>query len=381
MSKRKILVVSSSRADFYLIESLLKKLNKKKNNKIFLLLLGSHFIKNNEEEKKIKIKKIFLKKIKLKLDKDDQKSILEFLGKLFSGYIKKILDIKPHILVILGDRYEILPVAYISTILKIPIAHIHGGEKTEGSYDDNIRHSITKMSHLHFVTTNNHKKRIEQLGEKKRNVYNFGALGVENLLKTKLLNKNLIQKKLGIKLKNNYFLVTFHPVTLSRNYEDINNLLKVLSNFNDFYIIFTAPNIDHGNIKIIKKIKNFVKKNSNAFFFKNLGQSVYFSLMKYSKCVIGNSSSGIIEAPSLNIPILNIGDRQKGRDKSKIVVNCKNQEKDILKSLNYILSKGFLQKVKKYNNPYNKKNTAQKIANVISNIELNNLIYKTFNDK
>ena len=304
-----------------------------------------------------------------------------FLGKLFSGYIKKILDIKPHILIILGDRYEILPVAYISTILKIPIAHIHGGEKTEGSYDDNIRHSITKMSHLHFVTTNNHKKRIEQLGEKKRNVYNFGALGVENLLKTKLLNKNLIQKKLGIKKKNNYFLVTFHPVTLSRNYEDINNVLKVVSNFNDFYIIFTAPNIDHGNIKIIKKIKNFVKKNSNAIFFKNLGQLVYFSLMKYSKCVIGNSSSGIIEAPSLNIPILNIGDRQKGRDKSKIVVNCKNQEKDILKSLNYILSKGFLQKVKKYNNPYNKKNTAQKIANVISNIELNNLIYKTFNDK
>jgi UDP-hydrolysing UDP-N-acetyl-D-glucosamine 2-epimerase len=377
--KKKILIISSGRADFYLLENLMVNSLKKKINSN-LLLIGSHFIKGYGKVKVSKeIKNKLINKVQLNLQSDNPQKILFFVSKLINKISKKFQKINPNLIVVLGDRYETLTVVYTAALMKIPVAHIHGGEITKGAIDDNFRHAITKMSHLHFTSTATYKKRIVQLGEKKSNVHNVGSLGVENLKRVKFYDKKEIENKIGIKIKKKLHLVTFHPVTLDKN-EKIDHLLSALSELKDTTLIFTAPNIDPDNINIIKKINKFNKQNKNSIFLRSLGQKLYFSCLKISDGVIGNSSSGIIEAPSLKIPTLNIGIRQKGRVMSNSIISCANNKLSIQNALQKIKSKKFLSKIKNEINPYYQLNTSEKIINVIKKTKIDKLILKSFYD-
>ena len=248
---------------------------------------------------------------------DSIKSNLSNISKVFTGFADLIMKNSFDIVILLGDRYEIFAFAIVSSFFKLPIAHIHGGELSMGSLDDAMRHSITKLSHVHFVSTSTYKKRVIQLGEIPQKVHNVGSLGVENLKSIKLLSKNSIEKKLKIKFKKNNILVTFHPETLEKNtFSNLIQLLNALKKLQNYLIIFTRSNADNENNKFTRRIIKFINKNKNSIMFNSLGAVNYFSVIKQVDFVIGNSSSGIVEAAIPNIPVVNIGTRQKGRIRS-----------------------------------------------------------------
>tara|TARA_B110000977_G_scaffold123703_1_gene158616 strand:- start:28192 stop:29328 length:1137 start_codon:yes stop_codon:yes gene_type:complete len=375
--KKKIWVISGGRAEYFLLESLIHKLKKFDTT---LVLTGSHFFKKYGYTFSQIKKTIPIKKIKINLKSDSRGEILLFMSKLIQQFTKKMSTNKPDLIMILGDRYEIFSVAVCAMILKIPIAHIHGGEITEGAFDDSIRHAITKLSHLHFVTTEKYKNRVIQMGENRKNVHNVGSLGVENTQRIKLLKKKEIEKKLNFTLNKKNLLITFHPVTLTKNIESIDPLLKSLSKLRDTNLLFTSPNIDPGNNIILKKIKSFVSRNKNSKLFPSLGQKLYFSCIKVFDGVVGNSSSGIIEVPSFQKGSINIGNRQKGRIAAKNVINCKNNETSIDLSIKKLLSKKFKEDIKKNKNPYFQKNTSTNIVNTLKKLSFKDLPYKNFFD-
>ena len=375
--KKKIWVISGGRAEYFLLESLIHKLKKFDTT---LVLTGSHFFKKYGYTFSQIKKTIPIKKIKINLKSDSRGEILLFMSKLIQQFTKKMSTNKPDLIMILGDRYEIFSVAVCATILKIPIAHIHGGEITEGAFDDSIRHAITKLSHLHFVTTEKYKNRVIQMGENRKNVHNVGSLGVENTQRIKLLKKKEIEKKLNFTLNKKNLLITFHPLTLTKNIESIDPLLKSLSKLRDTNLLFTSPNIDPGNNIILKKIKSFVSRKKNSKLFPSLGQKLYFSCIKVFDGVVGNSSSGIIEVPSFQKGSINIGNRQKGRIAAKNVINCKNNETSIDFSIKKLLSKKFKEDIKKNKNPYFQKNTSTNIVNILKKLSFKDLPYKNFFD-
>ena len=378
--KKKIWIISGSRSEYFLLENLIHKLKKVKRYNLILVLTGSHFLKKYGYTYSQIKKNITIKKIKINLQSDSRVKILIFMSKLMQKFTKEINKDKPDLIILLGDRHEILTIAICAMILKVPIAHIHGGEITEGAFDDQIRHAITKLSHLHFVSTEKYKKRVSQMGENKNNVHNVGSLGVENIKRIKFLKKNVIEKKLKFNLNKKNLLITFHPVTLHKQNETIDPLLNSLGKLKDTNLLFTSPSADPGSNAIIKKIKKFVSKNKNSKFYFSLGQQLYFSCVKIFDGVVGNSSSGIIEVPSLKKGSINIGNRQKGRVVSKSIINCKNNEASIDLSLKKLLSKKFIKNVKNNKNPYYKKNTSNMIINVLKSVSFKDLPYKNFFD-
>lgn len=378
--KKKIWIITGNRSEYFLLENLIHKLKKIEKYDSVLVVTGSHFLrKYGYTYSQIK-KNIQIKKIKINLDSDSREKILIFMSKLMQKFSKEMSKGKPDLIILLGDRYEIFALATCATILKIPIAHIHGGEITEGAFDDQIRHAITKLSHLHFVTTEKYKKRILQMGENKKNIYNVGSLGVENIKRIKFLKKNVIEKKLKFNLNKKNLLISFHPVTLDQKNETIIPLLNSLHKLKDTNLLFTSPSADPGSNTIIKEIKKFVSKNENSKFYPSLGQQLYFSCVKIFDGVIGNSSSGIIEVPSLKKGFINIGNRQKGRVASKSVISCKNNEVSIDFALKKLLSQRFNENLKSIKNPYYKKNTSNMILNVLKRTSFKNLPYKIFSD-
>lgn len=377
MKKFKILVFTSGRSDFDLLLPLIKRLENNILISLTLIVTGSHLSTkhgftlnyvNNHHLKKIK-------KIDIKCNNVTEKNISFIFSKaqvLYSKYLattKEEIDLS----IILGDRYEALAFAAACFFSNVPIAHIHGGEITRGAKDDAIRHIITKFSNLHFVSNEEHKKRVIQLGENKSNVFNCGLLGYENLYKMKLINKGKIEKKLKINFDKKTILVSYHSVTTVSKKDNIfqfQQVLEALNMYKTFNIIFTSPNIDPGNIDIIKMIKKFINKNENAYFFKSLGQKLLFSVAKNSNIFIGNSSSGILEIPFLDIPVLNIGDRQKGRFQFVKVIESIPKKKVIIKNIDNII------KEKK-----KKKNYQSKLVKNASSLIANNIIKKIKNKK
>ena len=322
---KKILFISSSRADYGLLRDVIKE-TQKLNSKTYLLVTGSHlskeFGKTVSEIKKDKIKNIIKKKF---LEKQFSESdISRYVAKSIEITSNVIRKLKPDVFIILGDRCEMLGSAIAAMIFRIPIAHIHGGEITYGAYDDSVRHSITKLSHLHFPAHNQYKNRLIQLGENPKTIFNYGGLGAHSIFNTKILKRLDLEKMLKIKLKKKIILVTFHPVTLEKNQSksQIKNLIKFLGRLNEFTIIITSPNFDNETVDLKKEILDFVKKKNNVFYYDSLGNKAYISLMKISYLVIGNSSSGILETPSFGIRTINIGNRQNGRIIPKNVINC-----------------------------------------------------------
>tara|TARA_A100001015_G_scaffold303897_1_gene394263 strand:+ start:810 stop:1952 length:1143 start_codon:yes stop_codon:yes gene_type:complete len=369
---KKVLFVSSSRADYGLIRNVII-CSQKINKKTYLLVTGSHlsseFGQTIKEIKKDKIKNIIKKRLfKKKLlnrtlsDNDISNYIAESI-KLTSQTIN---NLSPDVMVLLGDRYELLGSAIAAMSFRLPIAHIHGGEVTSGAIDDSIRNSISKLSHLHFPIHDKYRKRLIQLGENPKTIFNYGGLGAFSISKTQLLSKLKLEKKLKIKLDKKIILSTYHPVTLEKNQSkyQIKNLLKFLSSFKNEIIIFSSSNSDNEADIINKEILNFVKLNDNAYFFNSLGNSSYFSLMKIAFLVVGNSSSGVLETPSFGTKTINIGNRQDGRITSNNIINCDYTFRSIQKAFIKIKKRP-----KKIFNPFLKKETPLKIAKKILNFK------------
>ena len=346
MKKFNILVFTGGRSDFDLLMPLIKKLEVSKHINLNLLASGSHLsIKHGLTINYVK-KKIFknIKKLDIKCDNVNEKNIPKTFGNAQNVYGKYFSNLKKKIdlSIVLGDRYEALAFTAACFFSNIPIAHIHGGEITSGAKDDTIRHVMTKFSNLHFVSNEEHKKRVLQLGEDMANIFNCGLLGYENLCKIKLINKKQIEQALKINLDKKIILVSYHSVTTLSKNENIlqfKQVLHALNVYKKFNIIFTSPNIDPGNTDILIMIKKFILKNKNAHFYKSLGQKLFFSVAKNSNIFIGNSSSGILEIPFLNTPVLNIGNRQKGRFQFVKILNSISKKEIIIKNINKILKK------------------------------------------
>ncbi len=382
---KKICAVTGSRADYGLLSPLLFKLKSSNKFQLQLAVTGTHISKNHGYT----ITEIvddghdIDKKIDIKLTDDTPSQIIKSTGMGMIGFSDAFEELKPDLVILLGDRFEILSAAFSAFIKNIPIAHIHGGESTEGAYDEGIRHSITKMSFWHFVATNDYKKRVIQLGEEPGRVFKVGGLGVDLIKQTKLLSKDELASKLNIDFKQKNILVTYHPETLSKtsSYKSFSILLDALNDFKEIYLIFTMPNSDT-NSKIIKTLINdFVEKNNDrAISFDSMGYLNYLSTMNYVDGVVGNSSSGILEAPTFKIGTINIGERQKGRHMANSIIQCKCSKKSIKDSLKKMFSKNFNDKLSLVKNPYGEGNASDKIISILEEKEIPLNIKKKFYD-
>ena len=387
MKKRKICVVTGSRAEYGILRGLMKAIMEDPELTLQVIATNQHLSKIQGETYKEIERDGFTIDYKVYMADDDApdnaNTTAKSISRGVSGFADAFDALQPDLLLILGDRYEMLAVASTALIYKIPIAHLHGGEITEGAFDDAIRHAITKMSHLHFTSTEAYRKRVIQLGEQPDRVFNVGALGVENVMKNDFMTKEEIEQSLNFQMTDKCFLCTYHPVTLSNMSSEaqVLNLLKALDSYKDYHIIFTYSNSDTNSQIIIKSIQEYVDQNpGRCMFIPSLGQRRYFSALKYVKAVLGNSSSGIIEVPSFGIPTLNIGDRQKGRLAADSVLNCETDTQSILTGLDRVLSPQFIETASKTQNPYEKENTAQAIFDVISTYPLEQLNQKHFYD-
>jgi len=379
---KKICVVTGSRAEYGLLKWLMKDIESDGQLQLQTIVTGSHLSSaygstyKEIESDGFKIDK----KIKILDGADDEIDTARSLGNAITYHAKAINDLRPDLLLVLGDRYEIFGAVSSALICRIPVIHVHGGETTEGAYDEAIRHSITKMSHLHFVATDDYRKRVIQLGEHPDRVYKVGGLGLDSINNLKLLNRQDLEKKLKLSFAKKNLLVTFHPVTLdigAAKHQTL-ELLKALNALKDTNIIFTMPNADTDGIKIYEILKNYEKENNNMKVFKSLGQQKYFSCIANVDGVVGNSSSGIIEVPSFKKGTINIGDRQKGRTQASSIINCEPNSESILSSINYLYSSKFKEIVKNTTNPYGKGGASKKIISIIKTIPLDGIIKKTF---
>ncbi len=324
--RKKVCIFTGSRAEYGLLKPLIDEILNDKSLKLQLLVSGMHLspefgLTYKEIEKDgLKIDE----KVEIILSADTPSAISKSIGLGLIGYADALNRLKPDLVVILGDRFEALAFAIASYIHRIPIAHLYGGEETLGAIDNSFRHSITKMSNLHFVSTEQYRKRVIQLGEEPRRIFKVGAIGLDNIKKMKLLKKLDLEKQLNFKIESPTLLVTYHPETTENKSEgDFKEILKALDDFKNLKVIFTKPNADTYGRIIINMIDDYVKRNKDkAIAFINLGQLKYLSCMNYIDGILGNSSSGIIEAPSFKIGTINIGDRQRGRIKAKSIIDC-----------------------------------------------------------
>ena len=381
---KKICVVTGTRAEFGLLYWLLKEIEANKEFQLQLIATGMHLspefgLTYQTIEKEFKINK----KIEMLLSSDTSVGISKSMGLAQISFAESYDELKPDIVIVLGDRYEIFSATSAAMIARIPIAHIHGGEKTEGAFDESIRHSITKMSHLHFTATNEYKNRVIQLGEHPSRVFNVGGMGIENIKRLKLLSKDEFEKSIEFKLNIKNILVTFHPVTLENSTakEQFQQLLDAIDELEDTNIIFTKANSDTDGRVINQMIDEYVTKNfQKSVQFTSLGQLRYLSALQYVDAVVGNSSSGLAEAPSFKIGTINIGDRQKGRIKASSVIDCEPNKDSILKSFEKLYSKEFQETLKTTINPYGDGCASKKIVEILKNVDLKNILKKSFYD-
>jgi len=380
---KKVCVVTGSRAEYGLLRLVMREIKDSPNLNLQIIATGMHLspefgLTYTEIEKD---GFTIDKKVEMLLNSDTSKGVATSMGLGMIGCANALEDLKPDLILILGDRFEIFSLVSTAMIFRIPVAHLHGGELTEGLIDESIRHSITKMSHLHFVATKEYRDRVIQLGENPKNVFQVGGLGIDNIFKMKLLNRSQLEDSLDFKLAEKNLLITYHPVTLEKeNSEDqLKNLLSALEELKDTNIIFTMPNADMDSRILFKLIKEFVNRNSKfANYYTSLGQLKYLSCLKHIDAVIGNSSSGLIEAPSFKKGTINIGNRQKGRIKAESVIDCIPEKESILKAINKIYSKEFQIKLKSVSNPYGNGGASDKIIKILNKKSFDNITKKKF---
>jgi GDP/UDP-N,N'-diacetylbacillosamine 2-epimerase (hydrolysing) len=379
----KICVVTGTRAEYGLLYWTMKAIQDNPNLELSVCVTGMHLsYEFGLTYKQIESDGFQIDgKIEMLVSSDSSVGITKSIGLGLIGFADFFDKTKPDWILVLGDRFEIFAAVTSAMIARIPVAHCHGGEATEGLIDEAIRHSITKMSHLHFTSTIEYRNRVIQLGEQPDSVFHVGALGIENINRLNLLNKEEFESAIDFKLSSLNFLVTFHPVTLDNASaeEQFVELVQALSVFKEAKIIITKPNADHDGRVIIQLIDEFVSKNpTNAISFISLGQIRYLSAIRHCQVVIGNSSSGLIEVPSFEKPTVNIGDRQQGRIESKSVISCKPEKKSILEAINRALSEDFQNQLPNIKNPYGEGNSSIKILDTILSKSVHNVLKKKF---
>jgi GDP/UDP-N,N'-diacetylbacillosamine 2-epimerase (hydrolysing) len=379
----KICIITGTRADYGLLYWTMKAIEEDPNLELSVCVTGMHLSPEfGLTYKQIEFDGFQINgKVEMLLSSDTSVGISKSMGLAQIGFADFFERSKPDWVLVLGDRFEIFSSVTAAMIARIPVAHCHGGEATEGLIDEAIRHAITKMSHLHFTSTNDYRNKVIQLGEQPKSVFNVGALGIENINRLRLFNKEELESHIKFKLSSLNFLVTFHPVTLDHasTEQQFKELLNALLAFKEAKIIFTKSNADHDGRMINQLIDDFVNKNSDrAISFVSLGQLKYLSAIKYCKVVIGNSSSGLIEVPSFKKATINIGDRQKGRVQAKSVISCKPEMKAIVESIQTALSDEFQLQLQNVENPYGEGNSSYKIVEAIQNASIQNILKKEF---
>ncbi len=390
--KKKICIVTGSRAEYGLFYWLMREIQDDADLELQIIATGMHLSSEfGLTHKFIEQDGFYInRKVEILLSSDTSVGISKSMGLAMIGFAESYANLNPDIIVVLGDRFEIFCAASSACVARIPITHIHGGETTVGAIDEAFRHSITKMSHLHFTSTEVYKNRVIQLGESPERVFNVGALGVENINRIQLLSKTELEEQINFDLGESFFLVTFHPVTLENATAEkqFTFLLSALDQFVkeqdknlDYKVIFTKANSDNDGRIINQMIDEYVTQNKDkTISFTSMGQLRYLSAMKYASAVIGNSSSGIIETPSFKVSTVNIGDRQKGRIKAKNIINCVPDKNIIVKSIKKAVSSDFLNSINKIESPYEQGKTASKIKNTIKEFNLNKILKKEFYD-
>jgi len=386
MSKKRVCIITGCRAEWGLFYPLAKEI--KKNKDLFLLQIiatGAHLSRDYGLTYK-EIEKDDFKigdKVNTLLPGDTEEAIAKSVALGITRLTNTLKSRNPDLVLLLGDRFETFSAAVACLFLKIPVAHIHGGELTEGSLDDVIRHSLTKMAHLHFVSTEIYGKRVIQMGEAPERVFNVGALGLDNIANTPLLNKEELEKKLNFKLGKKNIIITFNPSTREEkdiSKKQLNCLLKVVGNLQNTKVIFTNPNADMYSICLRRIINRYISKNRNrAAAFTSLGRKLYLSALRLMDAAAGNSSSGIIEAPSLGIPSINIGNRQRGRVKACSVIDAEGSLKSIKEAFKKAFSDKFREGCKNIKNPYGNGHAAQRILDIIKNVNFDISGKKFFN--
>jgi GDP/UDP-N,N'-diacetylbacillosamine 2-epimerase (hydrolysing) len=381
---KSVCVVTGTRAEYGLLRMLLKEILSSKKINLQLLVTGAHLSqKYGFTYKEIEADGFPIDwKVYMFDEENDAVAITKAMGKALSGFADAYAALKPDIVVLVGDRYETLMAAVAAMMASIPIAHIHGGEVTEGAIDEAIRHSVTKMAHLHFVSTENYKTRVIQLGEDVRRIYLVGGLGVDNIKKILLLPKDILEEKINFKFGRHNLLVTFHPATLEKERieHQIDELLAALSTLNETRIIFTMPNADPQSDIIRNKVNEFSTSRANVKVYESLGQLNYLSIIPFIDAVVGNSSSGLLEVPSFKKPTINIGSRQNGRLKASSVVDCNAERDSIIEAIKLVYSSAFQDGLKNTINPYGTGGASNFIAQILEKVDVGSLLVKKFND-
>tara|TARA_B100001121_G_C18699615_1_gene626792 strand:- start:9922 stop:11082 length:1161 start_codon:yes stop_codon:yes gene_type:complete len=380
---RKIAVFTGTRAEYGLLYWIIKGINERKNCDLQLYVGGMHLSPDfGNTIDQIKEDGFPIKQcLDFLFPSDSTIDIAKSMGTAIVQATDSFSKNSPDLLIVLGDRFEAMAISQAAMLERLPIAHIHGGEITEGVIDEAVRHSITKMSHLHFTSTDEYRNRVIQLGEDPKYVFNVGAPGIDNIKSLVLLDRDSLSKELGFDLTAPFFLITYHPVTLQDDggIGALNNLLKVLETYTDFKFVITYPNADTDSRLFIDLLEKFRDEQSDRVLLtKSFGQLKYMSLLKHCEVVIGNSSSGIIEAPSFNVATVNIGIRQKGRIFGETIINCREDQSSIGFSIEQALSKEFKEICEKSNNPYGNGGSSEKILNIIDSISLDNIVFKKF---
>lgn len=377
----KVTVFTGTRAEYGLLYWLMKDLNSDADIELNLLVSGSHLSPefgntvNLIEEDGFNVSE----KIEMLVSSDTSVGVIKSMGLGLIGFADALDRLKPNILIVLGDRFEAFSAAQAGMMLRIPVVHLHGGEITEGAYDDAIRHAISKLSYLHFTSTEQYKKRVIQLGENPDRVHNVGAIGLDHLRRSQLMTLKDLAGSLAFPLRAPYFLVTYHPVTLA-NEDPVSSFQAItdaLDQFPDHQVILTYPNADDGGRKIIPLIESYASSRvGRVLAIKSLGQVRYLSAVKHADAVIGNSSSGIIEVPSFEVPTINIGERQNGRLAAKSVLNCNANKKSIVNSILVAIDLKLSGDKIVFSNPYGDGKTSKRIIEIIKKTEFKSV--KTF---
>jgi len=385
MKKQKICVVTGTRAEYGLLYWLMKSIEDDPNLELQVIATGMHLSPEFGNTYKEIEKDGFRinKKVEMILSADTPSAIAKSTGLGMIGFADALEELKPDILILLGDRFELLAAAFAAVVARIPIGHIHGGETTIGAFDESIRHSITKMSWWHFVAADEYEKRVIQLGEDPERVFNVGGMGVDAIRKTKLLSKKELMGKIDINFGSKNLLITYHPVTLEKqtSRKHFQSLLDVLDELKDVYLIITMPNADSDGRIIKQMIDEFVSCNEQrSISFTSMGHIKYLSTLQFVDGVVGNSSSGLVEAPTFKIGTINIGDRQKGRLKADSVIDCQPTKDSIQKAIATLYSEDFQDILPMVKNPYGKGDAIEKIMQVLQNISNPKELKKEFYD-
>lgn len=385
LKKRKIAVITGTRAEYGLLCTIIKGIHEDPDLELQLIVTGTHLSPEFGMTVDDIVRDGFpvAERVEILLSSDTDVAVATSMGLGMIRFADVFERLKPDIVVILGDRFEIMSVAAVAVALRIVIAHIHGGERTEGAIDEMFRHAITKMSHIHFPVTQEYADRVERMGEKPEHIFNCGAPGLDNIKNLKLLDRNELAKELDIPANKDWGMVTYHPVTAEAGSteKEIRELLLALDNLDDIYWVFTMPNADMGNNSIIRGLKVFIENHDNAKMFKSLGQLRYLSLMKNATIAVGNSSSGIIESASFELPTINIGNRQKGRIRPANVIDVQNcTRKNILETINKGLSKEYRKSLRGMDNIYGMGNAGARIVDTLKAISIENLFMKQFHE-